>query len=446
MEAIPMSRLRYDQQEYDAGGLDWPKALVLVLALAFLAPALVLGLVGFVAWRQLGWSRRAALTIFALSLVPAGAAAAYWHHNPVETFLEAQLAVVMASWLWAVGHGYAIPADLTLPLYLLATGPAVLPLACLVAGVAGWKTRPRQSLLQQRQAEPMQVPRHVERRASSGVAHPPDGFALGYRADGKPVTIADAEARQHVLVCGSTGAGKTTAIRHVLDGVAHRHPVVLVDCKASHGLRCAVEAIPGSLVWTIGARDAGRRLHRAVGPLGVVPVDRTQSLARLADVAERTRDYVAAAKAPNTLRAYRADWADFAAWCAGHRLEALPAAPETVALYLTALAGQKKAATLQRRLSAISQAHQAAGLEPPTKTAAVRTVWAGIRHTHGTAQAGKAPVVVDELRRMVDALPASILGCAIARCCCSASPARSAAPSSSASTSATCGRPATAWS
>src|SRR5690349_13372814 len=87
-----------------------------------------------------------------------------------------------------------------------------------------------------------------------------------------------------------------------------------------------------------------------------------EPLAQLSAVADQARDYVAAAKAPNTLRAYRADWADFAGWCAQHRLEALPAVPETVALYLTALAGQKKAATLQRRLSAISQAHQAAGL------------------------------------------------------------------------------------
>src|SRR4051794_36886379 len=129
----------------------------------------------------------------------------------------------------------------------------------------------------------------------------------------------------------------------------------------------------------------------------LVPVNHTQALAQLADVADQARDYVAAAKAPNTLRAYRADWRDFAAWCAQHRLEALPAAPETVALYLTALAGQRKAATLQRRLSAISQAHKVAGHASPTQDQAVRLVLAGIRRTHGTAQTGKAPVVVDEL-------------------------------------------------
>jgi site-specific recombinase XerD len=130
----------------------------------------------------------------------------------------------------------------------------------------------------------------------------------------------------------------------------------------------------------------------------------------LADVAEQARDYVAAAKAPNTLRAYRADWRDFAAWCERHALAALPAAPETVALYLAALAGDRKASTLRRRLSAISQAHQAAGLEPPTKSMAVRSTWAGIRRTHGTAEAGKTPVLVADLRRLVATLPESPLG------------------------------------
>src|SRR4029453_11855571 len=70
-----------------------------------------------------------------------------------------------------------------------------------------------------------------------------------------------------------------------------------------------------------------------------------------------------------TLRAYRADWADFTAWCADRGLSPLPAAPETVARYLTDLAGVKATATLQRRITSISQAHQAGGHEPPTRSA-----------------------------------------------------------------------------
>src|SRR5918911_1227653 len=76
----------------------------------------------------------------------------------------------------------------------------------------------------------------------------------------------------------------------------------------------------------------------------------------------------------------------------------------TAALYLTSQAGALKTSTLQRRLSAISQAHQVAGHETPTRSAAVRLVWAGIRRKHGTAQEGKAPALVEDLRAMMAAM------------------------------------------
>lgn len=133
--------------------------------------------------------------------------------------------------------------------------------------------------------------------------------------------------------------------------------------------------------------------------------------AGLQAVAARARDYALKAKAANTVRAYRADWRDFAAWCEERGLQPLPAAPETVALYVAHLADAgRKASTIQRRLSAISQAHQAAGHESPTKSAAVRAVWAGIRRERGTAQEGKAPVVTEDIRAMVAALSEGLIG------------------------------------
>lgn len=121
-------------------------------------------------------------------------------------------------------------------------------------------------------------------------------------------------------------------------------------------------------------------------------------------IADEARGYMAQAKAPATLRAYRSDWAHFSGWCAGQGLEALPAAPETVALYLTDLAGVKAPATLQRRITSISQAHQAAGHEPPTRAMVVRETWRGIRRTFGTASQGKAPARTAEIRSMVATL------------------------------------------
>lgn len=123
----------------------------------------------------------------------------------------------------------------------------------------------------------------------------------------------------------------------------------------------------------------------------------------LAEIADQARNYVAAAQADNTRRAYRSDWADFLAWCETHDLVSMPATPDTVALYLAALADRVKPATIQRRLSSISQAHQAAGHETPTKSAIVRKVWAGIRRTKGMAQTAKAPLLSEELRRLLSA-------------------------------------------
>jgi site-specific recombinase XerD len=90
---------------------------------------------------------------------------------------------------------------------------------------------------------------------------------------------------------------------------------------------------------------------------------------------EQARAYTEQAKAPRTRRAYRADWTHFSTWCATHHFVSLPAPPEAVALYLTALAATAKMSTLTRRVSALSQAHQAAGYDSPTRDLRVRTVW-----------------------------------------------------------------------
>src|SRR5450432_317185 len=98
----------------------------------------------------------------------------------------------------------------------------------------------------------------------------------------------------------------------------------------------------------------------------------------LAEVAGRASEFVQQSKSKNTIRAYRADWDHFTAWCLSHSQSSLPASAETVALYVADLAASLKPATITRRISAISQAHQIAGIESPTKAARVRLVMAGI--------------------------------------------------------------------
>ena len=130
----------------------------------------------------------------------------------------------------------------------------------------------------------------------------------------------------------------------------------------------------------------------------------------LAAYGEQAKDYARNARAKNTRRAYASYWDDFARWCRPYGFVPLPARPETVALYLTALAEALKPSTLRLRLATISQVHQAAGHETLTRAAAVRLVWAGIRRAKGTEQQGKAPAITAELRRMVDTLDDRLIG------------------------------------
>ena len=127
-------------------------------------------------------------------------------------------------------------------------------------------------------------------------------------------------------------------------------------------------------------------------------------------MAERARDYAGQAKAPNTVRAYEADWRSFSAWCSAKSLTAMPAAPATVLLYLTDHAGVLKVSTLQRRLSAIRQAHEYAGHELVTTARAFRDTWTGIRKAHGAPPTQKAAAVIADIRRAVEHLPDTRIG------------------------------------
>ena len=71
--------------------------------------------------------------------------------------------------------------------------------------------------------------------------------------------------------------------------------------------------------------------------------------------------YATGATAAATRTAYRLDWACFAVWTASHGLDALPAQPETVGLYLFAMPPTLQVSTLVRRLAAIAIAHRLAG-------------------------------------------------------------------------------------
>src|SRR5262249_27986228 len=133
----------------------------------------------------------------------------------------------------------------------------------------------------------------------------------------------------------------------------------------------------------------------------------SEGLARLKVAGARAREFIRQAKAPNTRKAYRADWADFVRWCTKHGREALPARADTVAYYLADRSVRLKVSTLQRRLATIAEAHRAAGHESPNRHPEVRLVWQGIRREKGVLQDHKKPTLTKHLRLMVFSLPDS---------------------------------------
>lgn len=128
-------------------------------------------------------------------------------------------------------------------------------------------------------------------------------------------------------------------------------------------------------------------------------------------LSEEERYFAERARADNTRRAYRADLADFAAWCTNEGRSPLPATPATVAGYLTYLARHgAKVPTMSRRLSSIAYAHRFAGHRNPIESPRVHAVWEGIRRDRSQPVDQAPPLMPPLLWDVLDALPEDLSG------------------------------------
>jgi len=172
-------------------------------------------------------------------------------------------------------------------------------------------------------------------------------------------------------------------------------------------------AMDGSQVSPLARNGAGGRALVAIEPLeggGAV-------LAELARAVEH--DLATPDHAPATERAYAHDWADFAAFCGRHGLAPLPAAPQTLALYLKAMETERSRSpaglaagtvglslpTVRRRLAAIASRHATAGLETPTEHPLVRRLLRRYSRARGTAVRKKEPLLIEQLPAILLAMP-----------------------------------------
>ena len=109
-------------------------------------------------------------------------------------------------------------------------------------------------------------------------------------------------------------------------------------------------------------------------------------------------------KAVNTLRAYKADYRDFSIFCKKHGFKPMPSEPKIISLYLTHLSKSSKFSTLKRRLASISVIHRLSGHYIDTKHPMITENLMGIKRVKGSYQKAKKPILINDLKLIIDAL------------------------------------------
>ena len=107
------------------------------------------------------------------------------------------------------------------------------------------------------------------------------------------------------------------------------------------------------------------------------------------------------AAAPATLRAYKADWTHYAAWCAAHGFVPVPAAPTTVGAYLASLATTHAPTTIRRRLSALGKMHRFNDLPWNPAHRDIQGPLQGVLRTHGRPVRKAAALTLPMLRQLL---------------------------------------------
>ena len=164
-----------------------------------------------------------------------------------------------------------------------------------------------------------------------------------------------------------------------------------------------VPVLPGALVTVatgLPAHAGDPRLSAA----GRAALDAAQALGRKA-------------AAPATLRAYKADWTHYAAWCAVHGFVPVPALPATVGAYLASLAQTHAPATVRRRLAAIGKMHRYNDLPWNAGHRDIAGPLGGLLRERGRPARKAAALTLAMLRQLVATCDGSNRGRRDAPCC-----------------------------
>jgi site-specific recombinase XerD len=117
------------------------------------------------------------------------------------------------------------------------------------------------------------------------------------------------------------------------------------------------------------------------------------------------------AYAPNTIRAFRADFEEFEEYCKSSKRRSLPAAPQTIAEFIDSQISRGiRATTVKRKLVSLAAVHRLSDLGDPTKSSTVRISVRRMCRKLGAAYKQALPVTSSMLEKMLKATDNSLAG------------------------------------
>ncbi len=129
----------------------------------------------------------------------------------------------------------------------------------------------------------------------------------------------------------------------------------------------------------------------------------------MAKLKKRAALLMIGARSVNTQRAYAEDFTHFAAWCVEAGRVAMPAAPETLRLFLTHLIESGKTiGTVQRRMAGVIAMHRGQGKASPIDAETLAMLSGARRSMAGPVP--KSALTVKQLRAICGKLPRTAIG------------------------------------
>ncbi len=155
--------------------------------------------------------------------------------------------------------------------------------------------------------------------------------------------------------------------------------------------------MPPSVTALAASPAADSRLVPAPTQAGQAALDAARALGRKA-------------AAPATLRAYKADWTHYAAWCTEKGFTPVPAEPAIVGAYLASLKDSHAPTTIRRRLSAIGKMHRFNDLTWNASHRDIQEPLQGLLRERGRPVQKAAALTLTMLRQLVATCDASTRG------------------------------------